>query len=202
MVQTAAPVGVSFLFVLLGSLGLPLGVPPLPETQLLSKIAPEECLFYASSSGMAVPDAKSANQTEQLMAEPELQKAVGKLEKMLRELLSKNMGQGSLPPGISSDDVADLAKILLTRPMAVYVSDIKVGPDGPAVQAGAVIKIGNDADKLRAKLEEVAKVLPPQVVEAREIAGDKFQSIKLTPNTAVVWGFREFLCGDHRQRRD
>ena len=81
----------SFIALLLPFWGLPLGVPPLPETQLLSKIAPEECLFYASSSGMAAPDSKSTNQTEQLLAEPEVQKTFGEIEKMIRSGLSKSM---------------------------------------------------------------------------------------------------------------
>ena len=78
--QAVTPIPLAFLFVLLSSFGLPLGVPPLPETQLISKIAPEECLFYMSTSGMATPDPKSQNQTEQLLAEPEVQKAVGEIE--------------------------------------------------------------------------------------------------------------------------
>ncbi|MGD0384120.1 MAG: hypothetical protein ABSA77_11400, partial [Thermoguttaceae bacterium] len=100
-----------------------MSVPPLPETQLLSKIAPEECLFYASSSGMATPDSKSPNQTEQLLAEPEVQKTIGEIEKLIRANLSKSMDKNSLPPGMTTDEVVDLVKLLLTRPMAVYISD-------------------------------------------------------------------------------
>ena len=36
-----------------GGVGVPLGVPPLPEDPALSKIAPEECLLYFSSAGNA-----------------------------------------------------------------------------------------------------------------------------------------------------
>jgi hypothetical protein len=175
----------SFLFVLLGSLGLPLGVPPLPETQLLSKIAPEEWLFYASSSGMAAPDSKSTNQTEQLLAEPEVQKAVGEIEKQIRTNLSKSMDKNSLPPGISTDELVDLAKLLLTRPAAVYISDVKMA------RGGAAIKIGDDAEKLKTKLEELTKTLPPQMVETRDINGEKYQSIRFAPDVTVVWGFKK-----------
>jgi hypothetical protein len=179
------------MIVLLPLLGLPLGVPPLPETQLLSKIAPEECLFYASSSGMATPDAKSPNQTEQLFAEPEVQKAVGEIEKMIRDGLSKSMDKNSLPPGMTSDEVVDLAKMLLTRPMAVYISDIQMGADGPNFRGAAAIRVGEDAEKLKTRLEEIAKTLPPQIVETRDINGDKFQSVKVAPNATVVWGFKK-----------
>ena len=56
-----------------GGLGLPFGVPPTPEDPKLARVAPEECLFYLSWAGTASPDPKSANQTEQLLAEPEVQ---------------------------------------------------------------------------------------------------------------------------------
>ena len=54
-----------------GGVGLPLGVPPLPEDPRLANVAPEECLAYFASGGMAKPQASSPNQTEQLFAEPE-----------------------------------------------------------------------------------------------------------------------------------
>ncbi len=56
-----------------GGMGLPLGVPPATEDPVLSRVAPEQCLFYLSWAGTASPDPKSANQTEQLLAEPEVQ---------------------------------------------------------------------------------------------------------------------------------
>jgi hypothetical protein len=190
------PVPWSFLFVLLGSLGLPLGVPPLPETQLLSKIAPEECLFYASSSGMAAPDSKSPNQTEQLLAEPEVQKTVGEIEKLIRGSLSKSMDQSNLPPGVTSDEVVDLVKLLLTRPIAVYISDIQMSPNGPNIRGAAAIKIGEDGAKLKAKIEELSKTLPPQMIHTVEIGGETFQTITAEPNAklagnTLTWGFNK-----------
>ena len=77
----------SFLMMMLlggGGMGVPLGVPPLPEDPVLAKIAPEDCLLYFSSSGMAKPDSKSTNQTEKLFAEPEVQAAVAEVEKLIR----------------------------------------------------------------------------------------------------------------------
>ena len=168
-----------------------MGVPPLPETQLISKIAPEECLFYMSTSGIATPDAKSPNQTEQLLAEPEVQKRVGEIEKLIRANLNKSMGQNDLPPGITPDEVVDLVKMLLTRPMSVYISDVQMSPNGPNIRGGMAIKIGDDSDKLKAKLEQLTKTLPPQFVKNLEINGEKFQSIQFAPNGSIVWGFKK-----------
>jgi hypothetical protein len=189
----------AYLLVLLGSLGLPLGVPPLPETQLLSHIAPEECVFYMSSSGMATPDAKSQNQTEQLLAEPELQKTFAKIEKMIRSNIGKSMNPNDLPPGMTADDAVDLAKFLLTQPMAVYVSGVQMGADGPNFRGGAVIKLGDNNENLKTKLEQLTKSIPPQLVQTIEINGDKFQKINLqgvnpanpAPNITIVLGFKK-----------
>ncbi len=184
------------MFGLLGSFGIPLGVPPLAETQLLSKIAPEQCLFYFSSSGMAAADPKSTNQTEQLLAEPEVQKSFAQIEKLIRSNFGKAAGQNDLPPGISTDDVVDLAKLVLSRPMAVYISDVQMGPQGPSICGGAAIRIVEDGAKLKAKIEELSKTLPPQMIQTVEIGGETFQTItaesnaKLSGNT-LTWGFNK-----------
>ena len=55
-----------------GQVGVPLGLPPLPEDAVMASVAPPECLWYFSWSGVGEPDPKSTNQTEQLLAEPEV----------------------------------------------------------------------------------------------------------------------------------
>ena len=66
-----------------GQVGLPLGMPPLPEDPVLSHVAPEECLLYFSWSGVAEPNAKSKNQTEQMLAEPEVKQFIETVGKAL-----------------------------------------------------------------------------------------------------------------------
>ena len=74
--------GVEFLMMfLLAGGGVPLGVPPQPEDALLAKIAPEECLVYVSSAGMRAAEAGSENETERLLAEPEVQAFAAEFER-------------------------------------------------------------------------------------------------------------------------
>ena len=51
--------GIMDLIVLLGigGGGVPLGIPPAPENPMMARVAPEQCLFYQTWSGMATPDA-------------------------------------------------------------------------------------------------------------------------------------------------
>ena len=78
-------VGVMELAILLSVLGVgaPLGMPPLPEDPYLAAVAPEPCLFYFSSAGTASPDPASQNQTEQLIAEPEVQRLLTEIERQI-----------------------------------------------------------------------------------------------------------------------
>jgi prepilin-type processing-associated H-X9-DG protein len=188
--MTACSILLPCLLPLLGAAGLPLGVPPLPETAVLAKIAPEQCLFYVSSAGTATPDPKSANQTEQLLAEPELQKIMAAAEVAMKTNLGKALEASHLLPGTSADEVVDFVAPLLSRPMALYVSDVQMSAGRPAIHGAAVIHCGDDADKVKAKLEEYAKNLPPQMAETVEIGGAKWQSVKLRPDVNIVWGFK------------
>jgi hypothetical protein len=65
----------------------PLCLVPLPPDPAMQRLAPEECLFYYAWNGAAAPDAKSKNQTEQLLAEDEIRKYVSAIESELLGLV-------------------------------------------------------------------------------------------------------------------
>lgn len=72
--------GLTFYLALIffgGSMGIPMGMPPGPEDPLMANVAPEECAFYASWSGVAKTDPK-ANPTEKWMSQPVTSKAIVK----------------------------------------------------------------------------------------------------------------------------
>ena len=90
--EPVAVAGVGRLLLLLGlssGIGLPLGMPPLPEDPVWPRSRPEQCLFYAGWAGMAAPDPKSSNQTEQLLAEPEVQRLVAEAERLIKAAINK-----------------------------------------------------------------------------------------------------------------
>ena len=109
---------------------MPLGLPPLPEDPVISRVAPEECLAYVSWAGTATPDAKSTNHTEQLLAEPEVQKLLSAIDNAVTAGMKKNARPGS-GDGQFAKDVYPLAKTLLTRPAAVFLSKVEVSLQGP-----------------------------------------------------------------------
>jgi len=168
-----------------------LGVPPLPEDPLLSRAAPQDCLWYLSSAGMAEPRADSANETEQLLAEPELVRFTETVERKLRSALIKN-ARGRNPETWLAMNVPGFVKVMITRPWAVYVSDVQVGPNGPAAHAGLVVNAGENVARVRQKLEELEELIfrgqPSTIVEEAGVSWRRLPTPEQAP--PVLWAAR------------
>jgi hypothetical protein len=171
----------AWLLIFGGGLPLPLSLPPLPEDPVMASVAPEECLWYLSWSGTAKADAASKNQTEQLLAEEEVQRFGAELEHRTVAALREH-AEGER--AIVAQEVPKLAKIALTRPAALFVSDFKLGQSGPDIQGGMIINLGDQTDDVKGSLDRLATLLPP----GNGPAG-KWQRIPTPPGAPVVeWG--------------
>ncbi len=160
-----------------GGAGLPLSLPPLPEDPVLARIAPAECLVYTSWSGTALADAKSTNQTEQLLAEPEVRDMFAQIERAITSGIEKN---GPPQQRAIALDVVRWGKKALTRPMAAFVTSVAIGPHGPDIRGGLVLNAGDDAAELKATLEKYQAAMP-QPPEKVEIGGVSCYRIVLGP---------------------
>jgi hypothetical protein len=160
-------IGFSFIELLivvaLGSpLGVPLSLPPLPEDPVLGQVAPKDCMWYFSSFGCAKPEKRSKNQTEQLLAEDEVQRFIHEIEARLKDALKRGAPGG--PEGQAlAEDGAKLVKTVLTRPTAAWIESASVGPAGVIVKGGVVVSAGDDAEQVKASLDRVLKVLLARV---------------------------------------
>jgi hypothetical protein len=141
-----------------GQVGLPLGLPPLPDDPVLSHTAPEECLLYFSWSGVAEPDAKSTNQTEQMLAEPEVKQFIETVGKALGAAIKK--GAPATPQGqVLGQHGPKLIHALLTHRTALFISKVEKGQRGPQVFGGVIISTGDQTEEIEASLEKIEKVL-------------------------------------------
>ena len=135
----------SYLFLFLfgsgASLGLPVSIPPAPEEPVLSAIAPEGMPFLTMWAGTVAPELKSTNQTELLLAEPEVQQFVARIEERCPRRRDARGRAGRSPGGRAPGEMLDFAKTLLTRPAALFVEDVKIAPPqgGPGPQTGPPI---------------------------------------------------------------
>jgi hypothetical protein len=219
--ETLAAKYFSFLFLTIfgGGWTVPLGLPPGPEEPAAARVAPEKCLFYASWAGMAAADPKSKNQTEQLLAEPEVQRCFAAVATFATSTLVPD------PMNAKDDNVAvtrqaalDLAKLVVTHPGAVFATEIKKGKNDAVenIRGGMLVAAGQDADALRAAFEEFRKQVaaaeppppaagqnPPQprfVVKQVQIAGRTWYRFADTSPSAippVICGFdgTNFIVG-------
>jgi hypothetical protein len=189
--------GPGFLLLLLmgGQVGVPLGLPPAPEDPVMARVAPAECLWYFTWSGVATPDPKSTNQTEQLLAEPEVRDFVRGVGKALSAAIRK--GAPPTPQGkLLGAEGPGLIHVLLTHPTALFISKVAIGPRGPDIAGGVVVGTGDETDHVKATLEKLERtLLRAETAEAKAqrelLGGGKWHELPLPPGAPTVeWGFQ------------
>ncbi len=189
---------VATLFVLLFGLGggVPLGVPPAEEDPLMARVAPPKCLFYTTWAGTAEPNPQSGNQTEQLLAEPEVQHLAAEIERMVNQAL--RLAAEKAPPERAAlvRDLSEWWRRILTRPAALFVSDVELKRGKPEIHAGAVFQLGEDAGKFEAMLLKHLRRALGGAVEEVKIEGETAYRIQLGPDVpAITWGVTEGYLG-------
>lgn len=172
----AGPAELMVLLMFLGGFGLPLGVPPEPENPAMAHVAPEKCVLYASWAAMAAADAKSANQTEQLLAEPEVKRFVQSLEKAFREAMKRQgeEGRGNPKAAQAARLMPSLAKAMLTRSAAVFVTRLEMKENHPDIEGGLLLDAGEDAKAIAGALVQLL-TSPDMKPEEATLGKTKFQ---------------------------
>ena len=190
----AGPSFLSLLMVLLGGqAGVPLSLPPLPEDPVMARVAPADCIWYLSWSGVAQPNPKSTNQTEQLLAEPEVRDFIHGAGKALAAAIRK--GAPPTPQGsILGTEGPRLIYALLTHPAAAFISKVGIGPGGPEVEGGIVVGTGAQTEKLQATLEKLEATLlhtAPNGPSAGSGQAGAWHKLPSQPGAPTIeWGFR------------
>lgn len=190
-------IGMSFIefgvfFLLLGNqgtVGVPLGIPPAEEVQLMSDVAPEKCLFYASWA-TAGPLNPEGNPTERWFAQPKIQAAWGRLQNWL--LVE------SVPMEQWEEDyqkpMAQLLQLLtkqaLMRASAVFVEDGETLKD---LSGGAIIHLEADAATEFATHIAALRDSLPESWQPREftVEDNQYLAVKIDdPEMEVAIGLR------------
>ena len=174
----------------------PFCLPPAAPDAGIMRAAPEECLFYLGWNGAGKPDAKSENQTEQLLAEDEIQKFISQIDAQVTALVQQAM-RGNPAGAALAEHLPALVKTVLTRPAAIYVSKVTIAQTGPDVRAGVVVNTGDQQPafaKAIAQIEALAlSQLPPGMkFEETNVAGAVLRHVPAPPGApVVVWGFKD-----------
>ena len=176
-----------------GGFGIPLGVPPEPIDPVLARVAPDECTFYTAWAGMAAPDPESPNQTEQLLAEAEVQQLIKTLNDRLEQVIQQAAAEQRNPQAQVVFDVGPkLLKLLLTHQAAVFISKAETGPGGIEVEGGLVLNAGEDIDTVAALLGRLQAEAMGDRLEQTDIGGIPFTRLRLAPQLPpAYWGVRD-----------
>ena len=159
---------------------IPLGSPPVQDPAL-TRVAPEQCIYYVGWAGIGTPDAKSPNRAERFLADPEIRhmraeaarrvplllkslaKSTGKsAPTTIEESLAKNNGKKApdvieVPlVGLSLDPVvaAFWSDLLVTRPCAFFISSVDLKRDKTQVNGAFVVHVGDAGEKVAALLKQ------------------------------------------------
>ena len=169
--------------------GAPVGLPPLPWDPVLSQIAPHECLFYGALGGSGEADPGSPNQTEQLLAEKEVQDLVRAIEAAVLQAVRSQANPDDLP---KIEAVRTLATTALARPAAAFISKITASQDTPPdIEAGLVVNTGDDTAQVQQAIEVLLTSAGQKPEDARDIVveGVKLRQLPLPPGgPPVYWG--------------
>lgn len=175
-----AEMGVMLMF--FAGFGLPLGLPPEAENPTLAYVAPEQPLLYASWAGMAEPKPGSNNQTEQLLAEPDVREFAAQLERGIGLLVSSQAG-----PGERGDTIRRAVPLILqtvmTRGTAAFITKLQPQGETLEVEGGALLHAGENAAAVADGILKLSGLSGAEVKDAA-IPGGKFS--RITPNKEVT----------------
>ncbi len=173
-----------------GGLSFPLGVPPEAEDRLMALVAPEQPIYYTTWSGVAKPNADSTNQTEQLLAEEEIQHAISKIETTIKQALDKADGIDD-QQRVIIDMAMRWGKTMLTRPAVIYVSDFRMGAGVPQIKGAALFRVDGLAGEIKASLEKLQAQFAGENIKNIEIDGGQYHQIAVHEMIPpITWGIR------------
>jgi hypothetical protein len=183
------PFELLLMILLGGGFGMPSGVPPTEEDPLAAKVAPGQCLFYASWAATGTPDATSRNRTEQLLAEPEIQYFLkGGHDRFLDAM--RQAGPSDPDTQQALEDVSRLLELVHGKPGAFFLSDLRFEGSGPpTVKGGGLLRVDNDAAEVRRVLTGLQSRAPEGRVSSVQLGNRAFSRVLLDEDApAITWG--------------
>ena len=181
------------LVLLTGNSGVPLGVPPAEADPNMTRVAPEECLYYVSWSGTQSPDPSSENLTEKMLAQDEMQNLIKRLNALVSVLSDQVAEQGNPASEVVARLTPLLFKTAMTQPTAMYIADVQLDEQRLDLDAGFMI--GGDGKHLD-MVALLNQLVVPSVleeyqwqVETVEYQGSSFTKVIFNPAAPpVFWG--------------
>lgn len=170
-----------------GGAGLPMGVPPQDLEPVMTRIAPEECLYYSTWVGMAEPNGDAENQTEQLLAEPEVRIFFEALERTVLSLADKAAADAPNDAArMLVQNAPFLAKTLISHPTTVFVEKFSPRSQGLDVTGALVVKLGGEAEKVSDIVSRFLATAPPDIRQKLTIGGVECTQLRVEAEVPLI----------------
>ena len=139
--------------------GLPLGMPPAPSDERLLTTPPEDTAAFIYWSRVGTPSATSANRTENLLANEQIQLLLNEASQSFRQLfLSSAENDPTARTVLETTD--QLISTLLSRETAAYA---RFGERVPGPAGGLVCNLGDDVQLFKNVISGFAKMAADEV---------------------------------------
>jgi hypothetical protein len=171
-----------------GIVGLPVPIPPAETPAEIYAAAPEDCLFYMFSSGAGELNPDSTNQSEQFVAEPEIQEFRDSLFQFTDQLI----------PALAEDArqkneafVLETALLAMTQPWFICIEEPPTFSETtPSANLKASAAIQIEEERFNAwkefLVEEVAENNANLEIEERMIDGIRVHCFQIAPSCPTI----------------
>ncbi len=132
--------------------GFPAAMPPADEIPLMSQVAPEECVYFATWPGFTELDPEH-NVTERWMAQPELQKFYPLVKQALRELIADVSWHDETEQSVYNLFV-EIADAMTTQSCSIFIAKIAEMKDIPSLHGGFLLHLGESKQMISDRLQQ------------------------------------------------
>ncbi len=162
-----------------------------PDERLLA-MSPERPLAVVHWFGLQASEAGTANQTEQLFAEPEVQAFGQAMRQFVRDLTVKVSESPGGPPRAVLERVQFWAAEIVQQPAMLFLDRVRV-EDGtpPDLVAGIVLNLGPRATELRGEIENALRSIGAPL-ETLQLEGQSCVRLNAPDGaTQITWTTRD-----------
>jgi hypothetical protein len=168
--------------------GLPVGLPPAEPDPAMAQVAPDDTLFYLAWNGAADPSADSENNTERLMAEPQIKRLIAQVAKLFEDTIKQGAGVGNNARQVARE-VPKVVHTILTRPTTIFVGRVGIGPAGVSAPLGLVINVGDKAEEFEQSFQVLQQLIADEAGETVIKRGTTWHIWPTLPGVPQIsWG--------------
>ena len=166
-----------------------------PNEKLLA-LAPQECLAFVHHFGFTESDPNTRNATEQLFAEPTVQRFIEEVTKLADQVVNRAVSEEADPTAAQlAMQGMELLKMLSDRPFSFYIQNVELDDSGSLadVDMGLVVDAGDQVMEIRRRLTQLQGQVPAGIVHQETIAALQCTRIQAEDGPPVYWGTKDNL---------